>query len=143
MAENGDPFHPPMYISSLTEKARSWARRVKRDVVALWLAARDPRVPLLPKVIAGMVAAYALSPIDLIPDFIPILGYLDDVIIVPLGIVLAVRLIPNYLMVELRKVAEQHSKPTGRRAVLFIFAIWLAGAAILCWWFWNHFHRST
>ena len=59
---------------------------IKRDVVALWIAARDPRVPLTAKLVAGTVAAYALSPIDLIPDFIPVLGYLDDIIIVPLGI---------------------------------------------------------
>ncbi len=77
---------------------KAWARRIKRDVVALWLAARDSRVPVAAKVVAGIVAAYALSPIDLIPDFIPILGYLDDLILVPLGIALAVRMIPAAVM---------------------------------------------
>lgn len=74
-------------------RIRAWARDIKRDVVALWLAARDPRVPVAAKIVSGIVAAYALSPIDLIPDFIPVIGYLDDVILVPLGILLAIRLI--------------------------------------------------
>ena len=65
---------------------KSWARSLKRDVMALWIAARDPRTPWYAKAVAAVVAAYALSPIDLIPDFIPVLGYLDDLIIVPLGI---------------------------------------------------------
>jgi len=68
--------------------AKQWARAIKQDVVAVWIAARDPRVPWYAKLLAGAVAAYALSPIDLIPDFIPVLGYLDDVIIVPAGILL-------------------------------------------------------
>jgi uncharacterized membrane protein YkvA (DUF1232 family) len=75
------------------ETAKSWAREVKRDVVALYLAARDPRTPLIAKIAAASVAAYALSPIDLIPDFVPVLGYLDDLVIVPLGILLVVSLI--------------------------------------------------
>ena len=87
----------------LLAAARNWARRLKRDVLALWLAARDPRVPWPAKAVAGAVAAYALSLIDLIPDFIPVLGYLDDIVIVPLGIWLALRLIPPFLMEELRR----------------------------------------
>lgn len=95
--------------------AKSWARTIKRDVVALWLAARDRRVPWYAKAAAGAVAAYALSPIDLIPDFIPVLGYLDDLVIVPLGIVFAVRLIPSDLMAELRKqAAERETRPISR-----------------------------
>ena len=86
---------------------KGWARAIKRDVVALWLAARDPRVPWHAKVAAGAVAAYALSPINLIPDFIPVLGLLDDIIIVPLGILLVVRLIPAALMDELRQQAAR------------------------------------
>ena len=82
---------------------KTWAKALKRDVVALWIAARDPRVPWYAKVLAGAVAAYALSPIDLIPDFIPVLGYLDDVLIVPAGIWLVVRLIPPPLMAEFRE----------------------------------------
>ena len=74
----------------MLQRVKQWARAIKRDVVALWLAARDPRVPWFAKVLAGAVAAYALSPIDLIPDFIPVLGYLDDLLIVPLGILATV-----------------------------------------------------
>lgn len=85
--------------------AKQWARAIKRDVVALWIAARDPRVPWYAKATAGAVAAYALSPVDLIPDFIPIIGYLDDLIIVPLGIMAAVRMIPAALMEEFRDEA--------------------------------------
>src|SRR5262249_19115072 len=82
------------YITML-ERAKLWARAIKRDVLALWIAARDPRVPWYAKALAMAVAAYALSPIDLIPDFIPVLGYLDDLVIVPLGILLVVALIPG------------------------------------------------
>ncbi len=74
--------------------AKLWARTIKRDVHALWIAARDPRTPISAKIAAGAVAAYALSPIDLIPDVIPVLGMLDDLMIVPLGILLAVRWCP-------------------------------------------------
>ena len=73
------------------ERMRQWARTLRRDVLALYLAARDPRLPWYAKAVAACVAVYALSPIDLIPDFIPILGYLDDLVIVPLGIWLAIR----------------------------------------------------
>ncbi|NTS32253.1 DUF1232 domain-containing protein [Phyllobacterium sp. BT25] len=88
-----------------------WARRIKRDIVALWIAARDPRTPLLAKFVAGAVAAYALSPIDLIPDFIPVLGYLNDLLIVPAGILIAVALIPPALMEEF------HDDATGREGL--------------------------
>jgi uncharacterized membrane protein YkvA (DUF1232 family) len=86
----------------MLEKLKRWARLTARDIAALGLAARDPRVPWYAKAIAAAVIAYSLSPIDLIPDFIPILGYLDDLIIVPLGIILAVRLMPSELMQEFR-----------------------------------------
>src|SRR5881392_1256681 len=89
----------------LLERAKRWARAIKCDVIAVWIAARDPRVPWYAKALALAVAAYALSPIDLIPDFIPVLGYLDDLIIVPLGILLVVRLIPPGLMAEFRAQA--------------------------------------
>src|SRR5437870_4827402 len=96
------------------ERAKSWARGVKRDVVALWLAGRDPRTPRLAKVLAVAVAAYALSPIDLIPDFVPVLGYLDDIVIVPLGILAVVRLIPPELMAEFRAEAVLCERPVSR-----------------------------
>lgn len=109
---------------------------IKRDVVALYLAARDPRVPWLAKVVAAFVAAYALSPIDLIPDFIPVVGYLDDVILVPLGILLAVRLVPDDLMVEFRIEADLRiSKPTSRSGAIAVIAIWLIAAAFIAWLF--------
>ena len=119
-------------------RIRQWARAVKRDVVALWLAARDPRVPLVAKVVAGAVAAYALSPIDLIPDFIPVLGLLDDLLIVPAGIWLAVRLIPAGVMADLRARAEGAAKPGSRMAAALVVAVWIAalvaGATVLWPW---------
>lgn len=118
----------------MLDTLKQWARAISRDVVALWLVARDPRVPWYAKAIAGLVAAYALSPIDLIPDFIPIVGYLDDLIIVPLGILLAVRLIPPELMRELRAEAAMRSKPRTSAGLILILAIWVLTAVFLIWW---------
>ena len=89
----------------MLENWKQWARTIKRDAHALYLAARDPRVPWYAKALAIAVAAYALSPIDLIPDFVPVLGYLDDLIIVPAGIVLVIWLIPPEIMAQHRDVA--------------------------------------
>lgn len=108
---------------------RAWARAIKRDVLALYLAARDPRVAWYAKLLALLTAAYALSPIDLIPDFIPVLGMLDDVILVPLAIVLCVRLIPAPLMSELRARAHEllaGRPPTSRVAAASIVVVWIA-----------------
>jgi uncharacterized membrane protein YkvA (DUF1232 family) len=91
-------------------KIRQWARQLKRDVHAVYLAARDPRVPWYAKALALFVAGYALSPIDFIPDFIPVLGYLDDVVIVPLGILAVVKLIPADVMAEHRAAAPAQSE---------------------------------
>jgi uncharacterized membrane protein YkvA (DUF1232 family) len=115
---------------------KRWARAMKRDVVALWLAARDPRVPWYAKAVAGAVAAYALSPIDLIPDFIPVIGYVDDLVIVPLGILLAVKLVPVELMAEFRAEAIRRSKPASRAGLAFILAVWALAALALFWLFW-------
>jgi uncharacterized membrane protein YkvA (DUF1232 family) len=115
---------------------KAWARSVKRDVIALWLAARDPRVPWYAKAVAAAVAAYALSPIDLIPDFIPVVGYLDDLIIVPLGVLLAVRLIPADLMEELRSEAVSRSRRTSRAGLAFIVALWMLSLALMAWLVW-------
>ena len=115
----------------MIDALKSWARTLKRDIIALWLAARDPRTPMLAKVVAATVAAYALSPIDLIPDVIPVLGYLDDLLLVPLGIWLAVRLIPPPLLIELRERASTHSPPRSLAAAAIVVALWLLAAVIV------------
>ena len=121
----------------LWPRLKAWARDLKRDVVALWIAARDPRTPLLAKLLAASVAAYALSPIDLIPDFIPVLGYLDDFLIVPLGILLTIRLVPPALMTEFRIAAEARAgRPVSRAAAAVVVALWLAGLAAVAVWLW-------
>jgi uncharacterized membrane protein YkvA (DUF1232 family) len=107
---------------------------VKTGVVALWLAARDPRVPLHAKLLAGAVPAYALSPIDLIPDFIPVLGLLDDLLIVPLGIWAVVRLIPPPLMAELRASAAARDRPLSKAGAVAVVAVWAFALAALAWW---------
>lgn len=113
---------------------RAWARGLKQDVVALWIAARDPRVPWFAKALAAAVAAYALSPIDLIPDFIPVLGYIDDLLIVPAGIWLMLRLIPPELMQEFRiEAARRINQPTSILAAIVIVLVWIAAAAGLIW----------
>ena len=125
-----------MRPSITLEGLRSWARTIKRDVVALYLAAVDPRVPRLAKVVAVTVAAYALSPIDLIPDFIPILGYLDDLVILPLGIMLAVKLVPADLMSEFRAATVTHgrNRVLGKTGAAIIVSLWILGiaVAVLC-----------
>ena len=118
-------------------RLKQWAKAVKRDVAALWIAARDPRVPRGVKLLCAAAAAYALSPIDLIPDFIPVLGYLDDAILLPLMIMLAVRLMPPALMAEFRAEAERRSAlPASRAAAAAVVAVWLAASAALLWFFW-------
>ena len=122
-----------LYFSSL----KGWAKRLKRDVVALWIAAHDVRVPWHAKLVSGAVAAYALSPIDLIPDFIPVIGYLDDLIIVPLGISLAIRLVPMDLMQEFRDEAtRREGRPKSFVGLAAIAIIWIICAGWLIWVFW-------
>lgn len=117
---------------------KNWARTIKRDAVALWIAARDPRTPLAAKLLAGAFAAYALSPIDLIPDFIPILGYLDEVILLPLGIMLAVRLIPTPLMEEFREQAKaREDRPISKGGLMAIGCIWLVALAFGSYFVWS------
>ena len=123
--------------SAWSSTTKAWARRVQRDVVALYLAARDPRVPWYAKALAAAVAAYALSPIDLIPDFIPILGYLDELIVLPLGIMLAAKLIPPEIMTEHRAAAiAAEGTPRSRVAAAVIIGIWAAATGALIWALW-------
>ena len=122
-------------IDATRTSLRERFRALKRETVALYFAVRDPRTPLLARVVAGLVVAYALSPIDLIPDFIPVLGYLDDLILVPLGIMLALRLIPAAVLVDARAQAEAAlERPTSRAAAAVIVAIWIACALLAGWW---------
>lgn len=100
----------------------------------LALAARDPEVPLAAKLLAGAVAAYALSPIDLIPDFIPVLGLLDDLLLVPAGIWLVLRMIPPEVLAELRMRAEEQAQlPRSRKAALVIVGLWVLSASLVAW----------
>jgi len=104
------------------------ARTLKKEAYALYIAARDPRVPWYAKVFIGLVLAYAFSPIDLIPDFIPVLGYLDDLIVIPLGIALALKMIPTPVMTDSRQQAEEllrQGKPISRAGAMMVIAIWL------------------
>jgi len=110
----------------MLDRLKGWARQLKRDVIALWLAARDPRVPWGTKLLAGAVAAYALSPIDLIPDFIPVLGLVDDLLIVPAGIWLTVRLVPSTIMADLRERAAAIARPRSRAGLVAVIAVWVA-----------------
>ncbi|MDD5065959.1 MAG: YkvA family protein [bacterium] len=112
------------------------ARELKTEAYALYLAYRDPRVPWYAKAFAACVVAYALSPIDLIPDFIPVLGYLDDLVLIPLGIALAVKMIPGPVMLEARgkaRILLDRKRPVNWMAGLIIIIVWLslAGALIL------------
>jgi uncharacterized membrane protein YkvA (DUF1232 family) len=111
-------------------RLRHWARAASHRAWTSRFRARDARTPKLAKLLALLIAAYALSPIDLIPDFVPVLGYLDDLLIVPLGIWLVVRMIPAGLMAEYRALASQASaRPISKMAACFVVLVWLALAA--------------
>ncbi len=117
----------------MLDRWKSWAHTLKREVYALYLAYKDPRVPWYARVFAGCVVAYAFSPIDLIPDFIPVIGYLDDLILVPIGIALAVRMIPATVLTECRERAQEvmaAGKPVNRVAAAVIIIVWFMLAAL-------------
>jgi uncharacterized membrane protein YkvA (DUF1232 family) len=121
-------------IKALISRAKTWARALPRDAHAIYLASRDPRVPWTARLLAIAVAGYALSPIDLIPDFIPVLGVLDDLIIVPLGIWLVIELIPEDVMREYRAMASAAAqRPVSKAAAIIIVALWISGAVLLGW----------
>ena len=120
-------------------RLKRWAAGIWSDVNALWLAARDRRTPWHAKAMALAVSAYALSPIDLIPDFVPVLGYLDDLIVVPLGIALAVRLIPEALMAEFRQAVAARP-PLQWAGAAIIIILWVVSTATIGWWLWHVLH---
>lgn len=119
----------------MLRRLKDWAGAIRRDVHALWLAARDPRTPWYARAFALALAAYALSPVDLIPDVIPVLGLLDEAILLPLGILLAVRLVPPEVMAEHRATAAAAAaRPTSRAGAAAVVALWLLAAGLLGWW---------
>ncbi|MGQ3054981.1 MAG: YkvA family protein [Roseateles sp.] len=129
---------PP--ATPLSERLRNWARRLKRDGVTLWFAGRHPSTPWHAKALGAFVVAYALSPIDLIPDFIPVLGYVDDVLLLPGLIWLTIRLIPTSVLAECRAQADawlrsSGSRPTSRWGTALVVAVWIAAAAG-AWYLW-------
>ena len=123
----------------LTGRLRAAAKRIKHDALTVYFVARDPNTPILVRLLALAIAAYALSPIDLIPDFIPILGYLDDIILLPLGIILVIKLTPSSVIeVSRSKAAKAESKPTSQVAAAVVIVIWLLCAAAFGYWVWDY-----
>ena len=122
----------------MLSRLRLWARKLKAELLVLWFCRSHPDTPLAAKILAALVVAYAFSPIDLIPDFIPVLGYLDDVILVPLGIWLALKLIPAHVIADSRLKADAWVAERKRRAANYFVAVlivltWIA----LAWWAWR------
>ena len=121
---------------------RQRARAIKRDTLALYLAARHPETPWYAKALAVLIVGYALSPIDLIPDFIPVLGYLDDVILLPAAIFVCIRLVPAHVLDGCRAEAAARfaeGKPTSRTAAVVIILMWLALLILASAWIWRTF----
>lgn len=125
----------------ITQKWRKWANAFKWRLHALYIASRHPGVPRPAKAFIALVVAYALSPIDLIPEFIPVLGLLDDLVLLPLGIWLAVRLIPEPVWEECQALARARAErlPESRRAIFVIVALWLLILALSLWWITRYF----
>ncbi|MDB5743216.1 MAG: hypothetical protein JWR68_1531 [Polaromonas sp.] len=128
---------------AITDPIRQWARRIKRDAVMLWFARRHPATPLLAKVVCFVAVAYALSPIDLIPDFIPVLGYLDEALLLPAMIWLAVRLLPDEVVATCRLEADRwmqarQDRPKSYSGAIAIIFIWIVVAALA----WNWYRSS-
>ena len=123
------------------DRVKAWASALKRETVALWFASRDPRTPWTAKALAVFTVGYALSPIDLIPDFIPVLGFVDDAILLPALIWLTLRLLPRVVITESRAradawLASGNARPVNRVAIVVIIAMWL-GAAYWAWRLWS------
>ena len=123
-------------------RLKAWAQQLKNDVLALWFCARHPRTPILAKMLTAALVAYAFSPIDLIPDFIPVLGYLDELILLPAGIWLVLKLVPQDVLAECRDQAERwlearNSQPRSYLAAVFIVVLWLAALIFVSWLAWR------
>src|ERR1700732_2815798 len=119
---------------------RGRARSLTQEVLAIYFAARDPRTPWYAKALAFCVAGYALSPIDLIPDFVPVIGYLDDLVIVPLGMLAVLRLIPEEVMAEYRaRAIEAGQRPRSKTAAIVIVAIWILAIGLTAWFAYHYF----
>lgn len=126
----------------IIDRLKDWAKHLKKETYALYFACRDPRVPWYAKALAAFVVAHTLSPIDLIPDFIPVLGYLDDLIITPLGLALALKLIPAEVLAEARLKAKTElvdGSKLGRAGTLIILGIWLISLFVLVVILWRVF----
>ena len=130
-------MNPPTRWTGFLDFWKKQARTLKIQVMALYYAYRDRRTPWYARLFTGFIVAYAFSPIDLIPDFIPVLGYLDDLVIVPLGVLLALKMIPAQVMAECRAKAEQtvdEGKPQFRFMAVLIVAVWIITVAAVGYW---------
>lgn len=129
----------------MSRSLQTWARQLKAQLLALYFAYQDPRTPWYARVFAIGVVAYAFSPIDLIPDMIPLLGYLDDLILLPVGIYLALRLIPAAVMAtaRLRAAEPGQTMPVSRAGAVAILLLWLVGLLLALAWLWRHFAASA
>jgi uncharacterized membrane protein YkvA (DUF1232 family) len=137
MAGDSSPPPDPTEQRNLAALLKGQAGRLKADTLALYIAARDPRTPWYAKLLVAAIVAYALSPIDLIPDFVPVLGYLDDLVLIPAGIALAIRLIPRPLLDDCRAQARdrmQDGKPVSRAAAVVIVGLWVVAVALCVVW---------
>lgn len=124
-------------------RLKIWARKLKTEIYAVYLASQDPRTPLMAKILAVCIVGYAFSPIDLIPDFIPVLGFLDDALLLPLGIWLVIKMIPPQVLAESREKAQlrqSENKPQNWIAAGFIILIWLSLAVLAGVYFWRKFY---
>jgi len=119
------------------ERIKQYAKRLKLDTFSLYLAARDPRTPWYARLLVAAIVAYAISPIDLIPDFIPVLGFLDELILLPIGIALAIKLTPDEVLNECReraRIAFESKRPVSKAAAVVVVLIWLVLAALFLRW---------
>lgn len=130
----------------VSHRLKTWARRIKRDGVTLWFAGKHPRTPWYAKALGLFVVAYALSPIDLIPDFIPVLGYVDDVLLLPGLIWVTIKLLPAEVLAECRSqadgwMASQNAKPTSKAGAALVVLLWLLACAA-AWYVWRSWPRN-